>query len=1324
MRASMGKGFESGASMTLTTSTTSRGKKYVVSDTVNAFYKITLSGTPSDTDVLCLTGVSSVGAQLAPGNWNDLNIKAGDPSRSPVWVTVADQLDGFSVARRDETANQGAIHGIESIQFKDASLCDLDQFWIDYQDYYNQLGPATSITLSADKGIVLAPNGTHQITVKEPLFHDDIKAYFTFGADGNDLVDTLSVEDRPACIYAGSGDDVVKTNGGQVYLDAGNDTLLLSDKGTAIAFGGAGNDILSGGETRDSPTPSYFYGGDGDDTIVGGGGPLEGDPPPARPTFPFFSFRLYGENGNDRLTGSRGNDLLSGGLGNDTLDGGYGADFYSYASGDGNEVIANSDPSGFTDVLQLYSIVEAGNIDSSRVKVTSAGADMVLHIAMGPGVSEQTITLAGQCLGDGRGIEEVQLVDVTWTRQTLDALCMPCHSGRDNQADTLQGTSSADTYCIGRNAGTDTVVDGSVPAAGAPAPVDTILFGQGILSGDVRVERNAANPDDAYLGFSPSIGTSVIVKGQFATLADGAGIERVTFSGDGGVTWSRNGLRGAYLVQHQTGGNDTIFGFDDTGDTLSTGLGDDILDGLAGNDTLQGGAGNDRLYGSAGNDRLEGGDGDDALDGGDGNDAIDGGEGNDILRGQGGADTIAGAGGNDRLEGGDGDDALDGGDGNDTIFGGTGDDRVTGGAGADWVYGDVGNDIVSGGDGDDYLAGHDGDDTLRGDAGADTIDGGAGNDAIDGGEGNDILRGQGGADAIAGAGGNDRLEGGNGDDILQGGAGNDTIYGGSGDDTLVGQDGSDRYVYALGEGRDRLDDIDPDYAVAPDADVLSLTGIRSTDVAVRKVGNDLVLTILGGGEIRLVGQCEGNGRGIESLVFGGDGVTWNRGDIDAKCVAAGTVCPAGAGVHPTAWDSLPVVSGTSDRDRLTGTTASERLDGGAGDDTYVWNPDMGDDVLVDSAGNDTLYLAPGQSVNDICLTRDWSHPDDAIFTVAGHSGSLTIKDCLRFNGMNGSGDRVVETIFPGFDWSQTALSSLTGNDLWLWYRDLASTPGGQRLGTRSGNDQLWDFHQTGPEADNILCSLEGNDAMIGGRGNDTYVFARGYGYDVIDEDAYDYTGINWTPRPLDHDRLSLCGLTPADVAVQMYGAMSFPNLNPGYVSAGNVPKVGIRTSGSSDVVFWDVSRLDAGVETVEFSDGTSWNSRDLAAHVNHAAGGPNWIVGNEGADVMSGTGGADLYWGRPYDDTTLAGDVFVLGANSGHDQVAGMRTGGDHPDVIQISKALATSFAEVSAHMRSDYSWMLEGTTAYSTTLDFGAASLQLWVTRPGDLTAANFSFV
>ena len=64
------------------------------------------------------------------------------------------------------------------------------------------------------------------------------------------------------------------------------------------------------------------------------------------------------------------------------------------------------------------------------------------------------------------------------------------------------------------------------------------------------------------------------------------------------------------------------------------------------------------------------------------------------------------------------------------------------------------------------------------------------------------------SDLLLGEGGDDFLRGRGGDDVLYGGAGDDRLVGDAGNDYLFGGAGFDTYVYATGDGHDRIEDSD------------------------------------------------------------------------------------------------------------------------------------------------------------------------------------------------------------------------------------------------------------------------------------------------------------------------------------------------------------------------------------------------------------------------------------------------------------------------------------------------------------------------------------
>jgi len=72
------------------------------------------------------------------------------------------------------------------------------------------------------------------------------------------------------------------------------------------------------------------------------------------------------------------------------------------------------------------------------------------------------------------------------------------------------------------------------------------------------------------------------------------------------------------------------------------------------------------------------------------------------------------------------------------------------------------------------------------------------------GQDNDLVDGNGGDDRIFLGKGNDVGVGGAGNDYIFGGAGDDTITGGTGNDSMIGGEGNDVFVFAAGDGRDRI----------------------------------------------------------------------------------------------------------------------------------------------------------------------------------------------------------------------------------------------------------------------------------------------------------------------------------------------------------------------------------------------------------------------------------------------------------------------------------------------------------------------------------------
>jgi len=110
----------------------------------------------------------------------------------------------------------------------------------------------------------------------------------------------------------------ILVNGGAVPV-AGQPTTTNTTQ--IVATGGAGDDTISLDETNGVLPAAELFGGAGNDVLTGGSG----------------ADRLFGGAGNDTLNGGAGNDILDGGAGNDVLNGGDGDDIFN--GGAGNDTV-------------------------------------------------------------------------------------------------------------------------------------------------------------------------------------------------------------------------------------------------------------------------------------------------------------------------------------------------------------------------------------------------------------------------------------------------------------------------------------------------------------------------------------------------------------------------------------------------------------------------------------------------------------------------------------------------------------------------------------------------------------------------------------------------------------------------------------------------------------------------------------------------------------------------------------------------------------------------------------------------------------------------
>ncbi|UYP84590.1 heme peroxidase [Pseudomonas asiatica] len=356
---------------------------------------------------------------------------------------------------------------------------------------------------------------------------------------------------------------------------------------------------------------------------------------------------------------------------------------------------------------------------------------------------------------------------------------------------------------------------------------------------------------------------------------------------------------------------------------------------------------------------------------------------------------------------------------------------------------------------------------LVGTAGANTLTGGAGNDTLSGLGGNDVLNGLGGADQLFGGDGNDILNGGNDPDSLDGGAGNDTLNGGLGADAMVGGAGNDTFVVdnlgdtvseALNGGVDLVQTTLASYTLGANVENLTFTGAGNFT----GTGNTLANTITGGAGNDLLN----GGAGIDRLVGGLGNDTYvvdNAGDVVVEATAAGTDTvrataasyTLGANVENLTYIGAGNFTGT-------GNGLANIITGAAGNDTL--NGDGGNDQLLGGLGSDTLNGGAG---ND---TLDGGAGNDSLFGDAGNDNLQGGAGDDNLDGGNGV------DVLQGGDGNDTLFGDV-GND---------TLQGG------AGNDFL-----NGGAGNDTVEGGAGNDTMMATDGNDVFLFAAGFGNDLI-----------------------------------------------------------------------------------------------------------------------------------------------------------------------------------------------------------------------------------
>jgi Ca2+-binding RTX toxin-like protein len=190
----------------------------------------------------------------------------------------------------------------------------------------------------------------------------------------------------------------------------------------------------------------------------------------------------------------------------------------------------------------------------------------------------------------------------------------------------------------------------------------------------------------------------------------------------------------------------------------------------------------------------------------------------------------------------------------------------------------------------------------------------------------DHIVGSGAADTISGRGGNDTLEGRAGNDTITGGGGADTLIGGTGNDVLSGGAGKDLFLFAAGDGQDRVTDL-------ASGDVVRITGYSSAQ-SITQVGTDVVVTLSGSDKMTFSSATVAT---VKAALQFGSGTSGGTTGMTITGTNNGDTLNGTAGDDVIkGLGGYDVIHGGGGNDRIYGGLGGDGLWGGAGADVFVY----------------------------------------------------------------------------------------------------------------------------------------------------------------------------------------------------------------------------------------------------------------------------------------------------------------------------------------------------------------------------------------------------
>lgn len=270
-----------------------------------------------------------------------------------------------------------------------------------------------------------------------------------------------------------------------------------------------------------------------------------------------------------------------------------------------------------------------------------------------------------------------------------------------------------------------------------------------------------------------------------------------------------------------------------------------------------------------------------------------------------------------------------------------------------------------------------------------------------------------------------------------------------------------------------------------------------------------------------------------------------------------------------------------------GKSGNNKINGGNGNDTYVYAIGDGNDTISDSNGNDTLIVsgkADIANIGNIKLNKSLSG-NDLLIKFGADAEILTIADW-----------------FTGKEYKIETLELPDGTCLNNFNNIVLDDNSSNNL---VDNDSL----------DNIYYGKQGNDSISDAGGNDFYLYGIGDGADTITDSA-------------GNDTIQFMnGITERNLAF----TRSDDNLN--------IAINGASSGDSITIADWYGSS-DNKIEKLRFTDGSVISADKIEYIVNHGDSvgfNENAVYGTDNSEYIAGTSGNDTIYAKAGDDTVNSG---------------------------------------------------------------------------------------